>query len=213
MIGRRRGEHDTRRSWPPRPPAGQEATPAVQQERQHATGDPAAAAGRAENRALVELASNATADIAAHNAHQPHPTRKLALLLACAGLGLAAGHMFTTSRAATASQLPATPRQWVDAYEAAAIDNPSHLHATVRRAARRPLRQSRAPKLPPLLLARQEHLAANPWSSPARPDRGRQVAPDDPEHSLGSRAATPRRKLVGDRSHSRPSTAMSPHPP
>ena len=70
-------------------------------------------------------------------ADRPHPhrppksvSRRHAVALLIAGAAVAVGGVAAAGELASAParlQLPATPRAWLDAYEAAAIDNPSRV--------------------------------------------------------------------------------------
>jgi hypothetical protein len=55
------------------------------------------------------------------------PAFRLALLAACAVIGVEAGNLLSPPASSTGPSLPATPRQWVDAYEAATVDNPARV--------------------------------------------------------------------------------------
>ena len=123
MIGRHRGEHDTRGIWHPRPP-GHDNPPAGEAQSPPQTSADATAAARQAATAVVELASKAVSNVANERPHRWGPLRRLAFLVLCGGLGFLAAHYFAVAPQTTAARLPATPRRWVDAYEAAAIDNP-----------------------------------------------------------------------------------------
>jgi hypothetical protein len=102
MIARIRGEHDARWRW--RPSAAREAADAPP--RQTATVDDrqGGAKGLLRHRVLWWLSS--------------------------VGVSIAVGCLaaiWLLSPSPARPQLPATPRAWLDAYEAAAIDNPSHV--------------------------------------------------------------------------------------
>jgi len=136
MIARRRGAHHAREIWQPRPTAGVGPAPvaavsetAVSAEPSPRPGaDMAEIAREAAAGAVAELAAAVASNVASARAARRRRSRlrTTALTLAIAvGLFAVSASPGTTTGARNGGVLPATtPRQWVDAYEAAAVDNP-----------------------------------------------------------------------------------------
>jgi hypothetical protein len=116
MIARRRGEHDAQGIWRPRRTGAQKPAP-----------PPASVAAVARQSAAVtvlELMRGAATDLAARRESRRRRARVKVLLMLAIGAATALGaHELLGGRGSNHS-LPATPRQWIDAYEAAAIDSP-----------------------------------------------------------------------------------------
>jgi hypothetical protein len=119
MIARHRGEHHGRGLWHPRRNGAEK--PAAQQ-----AADMPAAARRAARDAVLELATASASDPAAARAARRSRAQAKILLLLLAGVTAFLAHDLLVGDHTT-SQLPATPRQWVDAYEAAVVDNPQRV--------------------------------------------------------------------------------------
>jgi hypothetical protein len=120
MIGRHRGEHHTQGIWQPRrtDSNGRSPSPAAT----------AAVAQRSAAATVEDVIHGAACDLV--DARQSRTRRKylkLALMLVIAA-AIIAGRTILTARHPVQS-LPATPRQWLDAYEAAAIDDPARVCA------------------------------------------------------------------------------------
>jgi hypothetical protein len=120
MSARIRGEHDTRGACRWRPSASREEPTASAQKK--------IAAGSGNGLAPVGIAGRP-------GRGRSHGARRLlrwAVVLAVAMLaaGLAAGWsvaQLSPRPGSTPARLPVTPRAWLDAYEAAAIDNPGRV--------------------------------------------------------------------------------------
>ena len=119
MIARHRGEHHARGLWHPRRNGAEKpaAPPAT---------DVTADARRAAREPVVVLATAASSDLAAARASRRWRAQSKVALLLLAGAAAVAAHGLLAGDHSTSS-LPATPRQWVDAYEAATVDNPQRV--------------------------------------------------------------------------------------
>jgi hypothetical protein len=104
MIARRRGEHHVREIWQPRP-----AT---------------ATNPRMTTSPHSWSAAAPTTDTAASQASRWRRTLRVITPVLAGGLAYLGVHQLLANQH---SPLPATPKQWVDAYEAAAIDNPARV--------------------------------------------------------------------------------------
>jgi len=134
MIPRRRGAHHNRETWQPRAPALM--TPQTAASTTNSTSPPTRAADvehiaqKAATDAVAELAAAAATHMTAARSTQRRRSRaRTTLLMLAVAIGLFA--VSTAQHVAGAGRdtagLPATPGEWVDAYEAAAIDNPSRV--------------------------------------------------------------------------------------
>jgi hypothetical protein len=120
MIARHRGEHHAREPWHPRRNGTKKPAAAAPPT------DVPAVARRAAREALRELAGTAASDVAAARASRRWRAQAKILLLLLAGVAAFLAHDLLAGEHTT-SRLPATPRQWVDAYEAAVVDNPQRV--------------------------------------------------------------------------------------
>jgi hypothetical protein len=118
MIGRHRGEHHTQGIWQPRRTDSNDRSPSP--------GATAAVAQRSAAATVKDLIHGAAGDlIATRRSRTRHKYLKLALMLVIAAAIIAGRTMLTTGH--PVASLPGTPPQWLDAYEAAAIDNPGRV--------------------------------------------------------------------------------------
>jgi hypothetical protein len=120
MIARHRGEHHARGLWHPRRNGAEKpaAPPAA---------DVPAVARRAARQAVLELAGAAASDPPAAQASPRWRVLGRAALLLALGVAAFGAHELLAGAHTTANSLPATPRQWIDAYEAAVVDNPQRV--------------------------------------------------------------------------------------
>jgi len=134
MTARRRGEHPGRRMWQPRSPALAATKPVANATKSTPPPAPAAdvehIAKQAATAAVAEFAAAAATHVTSAQATRRRRSRaRTTLLMLAVAIGLfavsTAQQVAGTGR--DAAGLPATPGQWVDAYEAAAIDNPSRV--------------------------------------------------------------------------------------
>jgi len=135
VISRHRGEHHARGLWHPRRTS---AAPAPALSASEPTQPPAPSAAeltelarQAAAGAVAELATAAAADLAgartARTARRRRSRARSTLLMLAVAIGLfavSAGQGGSAPAARGESALPDTPRQWVDAYIAAAVDDP-----------------------------------------------------------------------------------------
>jgi hypothetical protein len=119
MIARYRGEHHHHGIWQPRRDP-RPNNPATETTRNAQT------TAHTPNTAGPELATNATYAPRSSRARARGRAWAKALALVLAGLAGFAAHQLLT-RKPNASALPGTPKQWISAYEAAAIDNPQRV--------------------------------------------------------------------------------------
>ena len=118
MIARYRGEHHHRGIWQPRRDAPtQNPATRTTQNIDGATSPTAP---------VLELYAGVTDEPSTRRSHTPRRTWGKALTLLLAGLAGFAAHQLIVGMPSP-SALPATPRQWISAYEAAAIDNPQRV--------------------------------------------------------------------------------------
>jgi hypothetical protein len=113
MIARHRGEHDSQPArW--RPGTGRQPAHAIQASDAFATDDPSSRVPRrtgAEPRGALR--------------------RFTLFLVIAAAAGIAMAHLAQVHSTPSHPVLPETPRAWLDAYEAAAIDNPDRVCSTL----------------------------------------------------------------------------------
>jgi hypothetical protein len=115
MIARIRGEHDTRAGrWPPRNASQADTPPQTPTE---SLGEPEPEPPTSDGQRLTQPRA------------RPRPVARALRLLAMVGIGYIATTwcLQQLSQPPAAPRLPATPRAWLDAYEAAAIDKPSRV--------------------------------------------------------------------------------------
>lgn len=127
MIGRHRGEHQAQEIWHPRPTVSLTTAPVATATKSAPPSAPALdieqIAHQVATAAVAELAATVSSARATQRRRSRARITALMLAVAIALFVVSAGHGLTTG-ARHASALPATPRQWVDAYEGAAIDDP-----------------------------------------------------------------------------------------
>jgi len=131
MIARRRGAHHGQERWQPR--STTVATPKPSASATKSTPLPARAADVehiAAPAAFAEFVAASAAHTTSERSTQRRRSRaRTTLLMLAVAIGLFA--VSTAQQIAgarrDAARLPATPGQWVDAYQAAAIDNPSRV--------------------------------------------------------------------------------------
>lgn len=133
MIARHRGAHHNRETWQPRAPALM--TPKIGASTTKSTSPPTRAADvehmaqQAATAAVAEFAAAAATHMTARSAQRRRSRARTTLLMLAVAIGLfavlTAQHVAGARR--DAAGLPATPKQWVDAYEAAAVDDPSRV--------------------------------------------------------------------------------------
>lgn len=134
MIARRRGAHHGQERWQPRSTAV--GTPKPSASATKSTPLPARAADvehiaqKAATAAFAEFVAASAAHVTSERSTRRRRSRaRNTLLMLAVAIGLFA--VSTAQHVAVAGRdeagLPATPSQWVDAYEAAAIDDPSRV--------------------------------------------------------------------------------------
>ena len=173
MIARDRGEHDSHWGrW--RPSAGRH--PAAASPRQI----DAAARGALSPAVAMRLRRSARSRVR-------RVARWLVAFAAVAGAYVATSWGLAEFAGGPAQpRLPVTPRAWLDAYEAAAIDNPARrLLAAVRAAARRGLREGCARQVQALFPSDHELLGGGAAGAAGRRHRGARAAPDGSPPGLG----------------------------
>lgn len=180
MIARRRGAHHGQERWQPRSTAV--TTPKPSASATKSTPLPTRAADvehiaqKAATDAVAELAAAAATHMTAARSTQRRRSRaRTTLLMLAVAIGLfavsTAQHVAGAGRDTTG--LPATPGQWVDAYEAAAIDNPSRVCTQLLSPpARHHIRRRGTQQLHNVLRTDPKHLAQSS-TRPARRDHGR----------------------------------------
>jgi len=131
VISRHRGEHHARGLWHPRRGASAATAPTINEPPQPQAPNPAELtelARQAAAGAVAELVSAAAADLAdAQTARRRRSRARSTLLMLAVAIGLFAVSIGQSDSAPAAngeSALATTPRQWVDAYMAAAVDDP-----------------------------------------------------------------------------------------
>jgi len=133
VISRHRGEHHARGLWHPRRGADTAPVPTTSPSEPTQPPEPSPAeltelARQAAADAVAELATAAATDLAgARTVRRRRSRARSTLLMLAVAIGLfaaAAGQGGSAPAASDESALPASPRQWVDAYMAAAVDDP-----------------------------------------------------------------------------------------
>ena len=114
MIARYRGEHHARGIWQPRRPSNPSPGPAPND-----SAAPAAELG--PDSGLLEFR------VAPESGPRVHHHTRTVVLLVLLGLIASLVGQRLGADPTTQSTLPGTPRQWVDAYEAAALDHPGRV--------------------------------------------------------------------------------------
>lgn len=76
---------------------------------------------------MLELAGAAASDVAAARPRRRWRASGKVVLLLVAGVAAFVAHGLLAADHSSTSSLPATPGQWVDAYEAAVVDNPQRV--------------------------------------------------------------------------------------
>jgi len=136
MIARRRGAHHGQERWQPRSTTVATPKPSASASATKSTPLPARAADvehiaqKAATAAFAEFVAASAAHTTSERSTRRRRSRaRTTLLMLAVAIGLFA--VSTAQQIAgarrDAARLPATPGQWVDAYEAAAIDNPSRV--------------------------------------------------------------------------------------
>jgi len=129
VISRPRGEHHARGLWHPRRTSAATA-PALRASEPTQPPAPSAAeltelARQAAAGAVAEFATAAATDLAGAGRRRSRARSTLLMLAVAIGLfAVSAGQGGSAPAARGESALPDTPRQWVDAYIAAAVDDP-----------------------------------------------------------------------------------------
>jgi len=130
MIERHRGEHQAQEIWHRRPTVSPTTAPVASPTRSAPPSAPAAdieqIAQQAATAAVAELAATVASAQATRRRRSRARITVLMLAVAIALFIVSAGHGLTNG-ARHASALPTTPRQWVDVFEAAAMDNPQRV--------------------------------------------------------------------------------------